>query len=115
MRQAQLALAAAEAAKARPAAAKARRSGSDWLEGACCCCWLWRVLPAISRIFCSVSVWGVKLPTVPDLCRKSQTWKEVALHSSPSIGPAGPAGAAQEEYLLLPFGPAGATLEDHLA
>ena len=43
------------------------------------------------------------LPTVPDLAGKTkkQAWKEVALHPPLSAGPADPAGAAQEEHLLL--------------
>ena len=41
------------------------------------------------------------LPTVPDLAGKKRAWKEVALHPPLSTGPADPAGAAQEENLLL--------------
>ena len=48
---------------------------------------------------------GCLLPTVPDPHRKrkkkKQTWKEVARHPPLSAGPACPAGAAQEEHLLL--------------
>ena len=33
--------------------------------------------------------------------KKKQGWKEVALHPPLSAGPADPAGAAQEEHLLL--------------
>ena len=56
---------------------------------------------------CFVTVSGVmfKMLTVPDLrCfaeEKNMTWKEMALHSPPSAGPAGRAGAAQEEHLPL--------------
>ena len=68
----------------------------------CCCHWLWLVLLAISRMLCSVAVYGVNSPTLSDLHRKkNQAWKEVALHSPPSAKLAGPAGAAQEEHLLL--------------
>ena len=73
----------------------------------CCCCWLWLDLLAISRTLCSPAVSGVMLPTVPDFAgkkrrrRKKQAWKEVALHPPLSAGPADPAGAAQEENLLL--------------
>ena len=43
------------------------------------------------------------LPSVPDLHRekKKKAWKEVARHPPLSAGPAGPAGAVQEEHLLL--------------
>ena len=47
--------------------------------------------------------------------QKNQAWREVALDSLLSCFPAGQAGAAQEEHLLLPFCPAGVTLEDHIA
>ena len=45
------------------------------------------------------------LPSVPDLRRKKQAWKEVALYSLLS----------GKEHLLLLSGPAGATLEDYLS
>ena len=41
------------------------------------------------------------MPTVSDLRSKNQAWKEVARHPPLSAGPAGPAGAAREEHLLL--------------
>ena len=44
------------------------------------------------------------LPTVPDPAgkrKKKQAWKEVARHPLLSVGPAGPARAAQKENLLL--------------
>ena len=45
---------------------------------------------------------GVVLLTVPDLAgEKKKAWKEVALHPPLSSWPADPAGAAQEEHLLL--------------
>ena len=55
-------------------------------------------------MLCSVAVSGVMLPTVPDLHGKDKikkAWKEVARHPPLSVGPAGLAGAAQEEHLLL--------------
>ena len=42
--------------------------------------WLWRVLLAISRMLCSITVSRVMLPTVSDLGRKSQARREVARH-----------------------------------
>ena len=41
------------------------------------------------------------LPTVSDLRRKNQAWKEVPRRPQLSAGPAGPSGAAQEEHLSL--------------
>ena len=67
-----------------------------------CCCWLSLDVLAFSRMVCSVAVSGVILQAVPDLRRrKNQAWKEVATHPPLLAGPAGPAGAAQEEHLLL--------------
>ena len=42
--------------------------GLGWKD---CCCWL--DLPATLRMFCSVAVSGVMLPTVPDLAEKRRT------------------------------------------
>ena len=56
------------------------------------------------RMLSFIAVSGVMLPTVPDLDRKKEekpAWKEVARHPPLSAGPACPAGAAQEEHLLL--------------
>ena len=53
------------------------------------------------RMLYSVAVSVVMLPTVSDPCSKNQAWKEVARHPPLSAGPAGPAGAAREEHLLL--------------
>ena len=50
-------------------------SGGCCAARTCSCCWLWRVLLAISRMLCSVAVSGVMLPTVPDrsrLCRRER-------------------------------------------
>ena len=52
------------------------------------------------------------MPTVSDLRRKDQAWKEVALPPPPSAGPAGPAGAAEEHLLLLPNAAAAGLLLD---
>ena len=60
----------------------------------CCCRLLWRILLATSRMLCSVAVSGVVLPTVPDLRRRNQAWKEVALHPPLSSGPASAGPAA---------------------
>ena len=53
------------------------------------------------RMLCSVSVSGATWRTVPDLREQTRAWKEVARHSPPSAGRPGPAGAVQEEHLLL--------------
>ena len=51
---------------------------------------------------CRLGCYDVILQAVPDLRRrKNQAWKEVATHPPLLAGPAGPAGAAQEEHLLL--------------
>ena len=55
------------------------------------------------KLLCSVAVSGVMLPTVSDLRRQNKSaWKdsEVARHPPWPLS-AGPAGAAQEEHLLL--------------
>ena len=41
------------------------------------------------------------MPTVSDLSRRNQAWKEVAEHPPLSARMAGPAGAAQKKHLLL--------------
>ena len=57
---------------------------------------------AISKTVCFVAVSDVMMPAVSDLRRrKNQAWKEVAPHPPLFAWPAGPAGAAQEEHLLL--------------
>ena len=39
-------------------------------------------LTEVSRMLCSVAVSDVMLPTMPDLHKKNQAWKEVATHTS---------------------------------
>ena len=48
------------------------------------------------------------LPTVSDLRRKNQAWREVALHPPPSAEQAG--GAAKKEHLLLQWNASAAGL-----
>ena len=52
---------------------------------------------------CSVDVSGVKLPTMPDLCRREKHWhrhREKWPCPPTSAGPVAPTEAAQEEHLL---------------
>ena len=65
----------------------------------CCYGWLLLDLLTIWRMHCSIAVSCVMLPTVPDLRRRKT--RQVALHRLLFAEPAGPAGAAQEEHLLL--------------
>ena len=65
----------------------------------CCYGWLLLDLLTIWRMLCSIAVSCVMLPTVPDLRRRKT--RQVALHRLLFAEPAGPAGAAQEEHLLL--------------
>ena len=69
----------------------------------CCCGWLLLDLLAISRKRCSVAVSGICCLLCLTLTGKKikQARKEVARHPLLSAGPACPAGAAQEEHLLL--------------
>ena len=66
----------------------------------CCCGWLWLDPLATSRMLCSVAVWGVMLPTVPDLAgirkkknRHGKKWP-YTLRFPPGRLAAGPTGVA---------------------
>ena len=59
-----------------PPTSDRRRLG--WKD--CCCRWLWRVLPAISRMLCSVAVSGVRLSAIPDPCRRKNRHRKKWLY-----------------------------------
>ena len=67
--------------------------------GSCLTCWLSQECSAVSlsRVFCS----RLCLTFAEKRKQACLAWKEVALHPQLYAGPAGPAGAAQDEHLLL--------------
>ena len=60
-----------------------------------------RTILLTPRMLCSVSVRVLHGRPCLTFAEQTRAWNEVARHSPPSAGRPGPAGAGQEEHLLL--------------